>query len=237
MRRFVICSLLYGGEEFGWLHQRCLKSIAAALPAQDMEWRIGLNDMTAASTHMLLADLQQTLGERIRLFSGENVGKYPRMREMLADTTRKFVMWFDDDSFLRPELAVPGAAAWWLDRIVELQYKTPGILGAIYRRRWTPARLEWFKAQPGYCGREMDQQFEKFVTGGWWVAPRTWLQKLNWPPAELHHNGGDCLLGSLTLQNGGALISFRHGVAINADADGRESKARRRGLNTKPLGD
>lgn len=237
MHRFTVCVLLYGDDTHAWLHRRCLESIMCALPLQDLELRVGLNDVTASATRLYLSSISDQLGGCLQVFSGENIGKYPRLAQMLQTVTRPYVMWFDDDSYLRPDLYVPGAGQAWLNRIAELQASRPGVLGAIYRRKWRPKRLQWFQSLPGYKGKPVDPQFERFVTGGWWVAPVAMLRELAWPPPELHHNGGDCLLGGLAVQAGYSLIDFRHGVAINADAHGNESKAPRRGLNTKSLGD
>jgi hypothetical protein len=238
MRRFSICVLLYGDDQHAWLHTRCLESIVSSLPLDDMELRIGLNAVTSQATWNRVNELAAHLGpERVRLFAGENIGKYPRMREMFATITRPYVAWWDDDSYLLPELRIPGAGQAWLNRIAELLRSKPGVLGAVYRRRWRAQHKAWLQQQPGYRGVPLDPLYEKFVTGGWWVAPVAMLRELAWPPLELHHNGGDRLLGSLALQHQYSLIPFRHGVAINADADGRESQAPRRGLNTKPLGD
>lgn len=234
VHRFSICVLLYGGDEFGWLHRRCLESLLCTLPGQAAEVRIGLNAVTSAAWTELLPRLTAHF-DSVQVFAGENVGKYPRMREMLQTATREYVVWYDDDTFNRAELI--GCAQAWLDEIAGLLTKRPGVLGALYRKRWTPGRREWLQQQPGYRGRPVDPKYERFITGGWWVSQLAILRALDWPRAELYHNGGDRLLGSLMLQNNYELVPFRRGVAINADQDGNESKAPRRGISMRGLGD
>jgi hypothetical protein len=239
MDRFTICVLLYGSDEHGWLHQRCLESLINVLPREAAEIRIGLNDVTSEVSVGLISRLITTF-DSVRIFGGPNIGKYPRMREMLEDANREFVMWFDDDSFLKPELGSSSGLSpvWaWLDEIALSLHRRPGVLGARYRQRWAAGRQDWLKQHPKYRGVPLDPNYEQFITGGWWVAPLSVLRTLDWPGEALYHNGGDRLLGSLALQNGFELVPFRRGVAINADRLGRESRAPRRGINTRGLGD
>lgn len=234
MDRFTICVLLYGGDEYAWLHNRCLESLMTELPREGAEFRIGLNDMTCVSTSMLMGQFQQHFGDaNVIVYGNDNIGKYPRMREMLTYADRPYVMWFDDDSYLKPGEC--GKA--WLDEICRLQEATPGVLGSVYRQRWRPQRVDWIERHPKFRGKPLDPENEIFVTGGWWVAPLAMLRELDWPQKELYHNGGDRLLGTLATQNGYRLIQFNKGVAINADAAGLESKAVRRGISTRGLGD
>lgn len=236
MDRFTICVLLYGGDEYAWLHSRCLESLMDGLPRHGADFRIGLHDMTSLSTVMLLNRFRDYFGDlRVTTYGAENIGKYPRMRQMLADVDdcRPYVMWFDDDSYLKSG----ECGRDWLDQICRLQEEGPGVLGSIYRQRLRPTRRAWLEAHPKFRGKPLDPEQEYFVTGGWWVAPIAMLRELDWPQKELYHNGGDRLLGTLATQNGYRLIQFNKGVAINADAGGLESKASRRGISTKGLGD
>lgn len=234
MHRFSICALLYGGQEYAWLHDRCLTSFMSVLPRENAEIRIGMNEVTADSTHVLVEKLTEHFGN-VQIFAGGNIGKYPRMSHMFSTIDRPYMMWFDDDSFLKPELIGQGQA--WLDKIVQLQEKTPGILGATYNQHWTGRHRRWVMSHPLYKGVPLHPTHEQFITGGWWVAPMQTLRMLAWPNMDLYHNGGDRMLGWVARQNRVPLLRFFEGVAINADASGAESTAPRRGLNTKGLGD
>jgi hypothetical protein len=62
------------------------------------------------------------------------------------------------------------------------------------------------------------------------------IQQYDYPFPEIIQCGGDTAMGELIRQQNLRLNSFRDGVRINADEDGRESKAPRRGVvSDKPV--
>ena len=67
------------------------------------------------------------------------------------------------------------------------------------------------------------------------MLERDFARKHDWPIPQLHHRGGDTLLGALIHQQGCAVARFNKDVWINADEAGRPSKARRRGMDAAPL--
>jgi hypothetical protein len=235
LTQFSICVLLYGGDEHATLHARCLTSLMCGLPREGVELRLGLNQVTSQATRMLIDRLVTHFGEaNVRIFDGGNIGKYRRMREMFCDIARPYVMWFDDDSYLKPG---GGSEAWLADIASRMAAADAGVLGGVYRQQLSPIRRSWLERHPGYRGILLGTKYEYFVTGGWWVAQTALLRELDYPEAALHHNGGDRLLGTLVTQAGRKLIDFRDCVAINANQFGDESTAPRRGLNMKGLGD
>ncbi len=62
------------------------------------------------------------------------------------------------------------------------------------------------------------------------------LQRFHWPVPDLLHRGADMMLGELCGQQGLRMQSFHEGGAINADAEGRESKAPHRGFDSPLVG-
>jgi hypothetical protein len=66
------------------------------------------------------------------------------------------------------------------------------------------------------------------------VVPLELIRRCGWPEAGLRHAGGDITLGALLQQHGLAPEQFRVGLMINADAQGRESAAGRRGVDEAP---
>ena len=153
---------------------------------------------------------------------------------MFQTVDRPYVMWFDDDSFLQPEAGDPT----WLDSIdSRLREPDVGMLGGVYHQRLKEQRRQWLERHPKYRGMPLHPMYEYFVTGGWWTAKMDLLRELEWPQTDLYHNGGDRLLGTLMTQAGYRLSDYRRGVAINADAQGVESAAPRRGIRSKGLGD
>ena len=236
---FTICVLLYGDHRI--LAQRCLSSITNNIPREALNLRVGLNavsDATRAFVDELIQN-NQLLPENV-YDEVANIKKYPMMRKMLWDPENPietpFVMWFDDDSYL--DYTGPN----WLEE-VDAALSTggrPHMLGSIYSQRFSGNQADWLKAQPWYTGREFERKNNRdifrFATGGWWCVSTEVLRKWNWPDPAIVHRGGDCALGELLRQQGLRLQQFRKGVRINADASGRESKARRRGHDEKPVG-
>jgi hypothetical protein len=148
------------------------------------------------------------------------------VHEYRGDATH--LMWFDDDTCLMPGTQ----AASWLQSVALRASGTEGSLGSVYSQRLTGRQKEWIRRQPWYAGREIPDDVV-FNTGGWVVVPLAVLRRWDWPGPELHHNGGDMVLGELLHQQGLPVEQFRVGLAINADAQLRESAALRRGF-TEP---
>lgn len=144
-----------------------------------------------------------------------------------------FVMWFDDDSYLK----TPTAS--WL-RDVYGKMRDCDVMGSVYRSE-VGDRLDWMRNQSWWKGKELNINAKgnyiiEFATGGWWVARTSVLRELNFPPEELRHNGGDSLLGAMMYQSGLKLKHDRCDVAINADEAGNESRSIRRGYSENPIG-
>lgn len=157
-----------------------------------------------------------------------NPGKYPIMRQLLRLDPKpaKWVMWFDDDSYVLDP--VDG----WL-ALLSSRLPRCGVLGSRYKIRQRGLQWQWIQSQPWYTGKQVGpDHVYNFVTGGWWVACSHFLDKWGYPWPQLHHNGGDSILGELCRQQGANIVHFRHGVAINADDNGKESAAPRRGIST-----
>lgn len=235
---FSLNVLLYG--DHADLAGRCLGSLLAALdPARVADVRVGQNAVSAA-TAIRARDFAAACAARgvpATLYAeegGRNVLKYPLMRRMFYDPARPAaagrVVWFDDDSFVRPE----AAAGWWASLDAAwADAARPAVMGALYRPTyaWTPAERAAIVSQRWFGGVTLDEK-PVFATGGFWAADYAFLAKWDYPDRALRHNGGDVLLGEICRQQRRKVAEFRRGVAINADAAGRESKAPRRGATT-----
>jgi len=228
---FSVNVLLYGS--YTWLAKRCLSSIV--VPGTEdfiAELRIGLNAV-CPETRQYVADLMQTAPYPVYVYEPEgrvNALKYPLMRKMFYDPARpiptKHVMWFDDDSFVRcPEF--------WQDIAEEVNNTDSPLIGSVYRPGffWSKDEVALFKEQPWFTGIDCSSK-PKFITGGWWVADLNFLAKFDYPFRVLLHNGGDTIMGEVLRQQGKVPHHYQRGVAINADEQGRESNAKRRGVTT-----
>lgn len=233
--KFTICVLLYGDN--ATLADRCLRSIAETVKADDLNLRVGLNEVTPQVAQWV----RSWIPEECIWESPTNMHKYPLMRQMIhgiKPVTTEYTMWFDDDSYLdghRLTVASDNTPYWLRD--VEHMMVNSDMLGSIYTQNWQGRQHEWVRSQPWYDGKDpADRPKARFATGGWWTIRTELLYKYNYPWPELDHRGGDQMLGEMCYQQELRLNQYKRGVRINADTAGRESKAPRRGFDQKPIG-
>jgi hypothetical protein len=219
--KFLVLALFYGDHPA--LAQRCGETLRRLGNTGQVDLRVGLNEVAPCS-RAILANLLPG----VPMESTEpQIYKYPMMRKLLegyaGDATH--MMWFDDDSCLLPHVD----ARRWLAAVGTRAAQTEGTLGSLYERAPTEAQSAWIARQPWYRGLAIPQQI-LFNTGGWITVPLALMRRWGWPGPDLLHNGGDVTLGALLHQQGLAPEQFRVGLAINADAQLRESAAPRRGF-------
>ena len=238
----TVCGLFYG--DHGFYAHRCLGSLEANLSSGRpfvQEIRLGLNEVSRGVSDYIMGWAEEAairFALPILVYRSEvNVCKYPLMRKLFHASAQPvrtpLVMWFDDDAYLEPRFA-------WRQMLEFAADKD--MIGHVYYWFIQGQQYEWVKRQPWYNpalrepltyrGKEVFQ----FAQGSWWVARMAMLRKYDWPIPELRHCGGDSMLGELIRQQGLKLGHFRHGVHVNADEDGRDSKAKRRGHSEPPLG-
>jgi len=219
--KFLVLALFYGDHPA--LAQRCGETLRRLWNTGRVDLRIGLNEVSERSRAILQQLLPGVEAESAR----PQIYKYPMMRRLLqgyaGDATH--MMWFDDDSCLRP--AIDARA--WLAAVAARAAQANGTLGSLYQQALTPPQREWVARQAWYTGREVASEIV-FNTGGWTVVPLDLMRRCDWPGTELLHNGGDLTLGALLHQQGLQPEQFRVGLAINADEQLRESAAGRRGF-------
>lgn len=222
--KFLVLALFYGDHP--QLARRCATSLRALWNTGRVDMRLGLNEASART----VAVLDELLPGVPRTVCKPQIYKHPMMRRLVREYRGEatHMMWFDDDSCLLPGLDV----AAWLRTVSARAGQARGSLGSLYTQRLTEAQRQWVREQSWFTGREVPQEM-LFNTGGWVVVPLDLMRRHDWPDAGLRHAGGDISLGALLHQQGLAPEPFRVGLAINADADLRESAAPRRGV-TEP---
>ncbi|MCG2594646.1 hypothetical protein LZ009_17855 [Ramlibacter sp. XY19] len=228
MVKFLVLALFYGDHPE--LAQRCGATLRALWNTGRVDLRIGLNEVSPRTR----AVLDRLLPGVDAIAADPQIYKYPMMRKLIAtyagDATH--MMWFDDDSCLLPGVD----ARAWLAAVTQRTAQVKGSLGSIYRQRVTPAQRQWLLRQPWAGARPLPEEIE-FNTGGWKVVPLALMRRFDYPPPGMLHGGGDLTLGALLQQQGLAPEQFRAGLAINADAQLRESAAQRRGVTEAPHGE
>jgi hypothetical protein len=233
--KFTVCALMYG--DFPHRAERCLRPLRPLMDAGLIELRVGCNAVSDRTMEVVMSMAPHGQNAAFHVVNhAENILKYPMMRRLFGlegglpriELTNR-VMWFDDDSYIKD----PDPAR-WLDRVEE-KMQGADMIGSLYRIGLTHSQRKWIADQPWFTGKPIPN-VATFATGGWWVLPAPIVYQYNWPVPELKHRGGDVMLGQLCLQNGLRLVKFNEGVAINADAEGRESKSPRRGYDEDPIG-
>ena len=227
--KFTVCVLLYG--DYPQLASRCLQSLVDVIGVDELNIRVGMNQVSPAIREWVQAWLPS---ERVFL-SEDDARKYPMMRRMFygdAPIETPYTMWFDDDSYL---VRQAGAGPWL--QMVEQAMVNADLIGSIYKMGFQGDQKEFIRRQPWYTGKDPTQRKSfRFATGGWWTARTDILRKYDYPWPDLGHNGGDVMLGELCLQQNLRLRHFNTGVKINADDNGKESASKRRGLSNRPYG-
>lgn len=233
---YTVFALFYG--DYPDLAQRCLDSLKC-LPHGVAELRIGLNEVPEESrTHDVVRSMvdNRHLEERNIYESSENICKYPMMRRMFHDPDNlvetPYIMWFDDDSFLRTDERSNYES--WFEELSSY-LRSAAMVGAIYKLGVTGNQRAYIEDQPWYNGKPVEDKFT-FITGGWWAIRSEIITDFEWPLPDLVHRGGDTLLGELLRQHDHSIKHFTRNVAINADEQGNQCKAKRRGFDSSPIG-
>lgn len=232
----LVCVLCYGDHL--QMIRRCISSIRHHTDHSGTvsQLRIGMNAVTQDVREYIVGEARGSKTP-VLLFSeadNQNVGKYPLMRQMLrhGKPAARDVMWFDDDSFIKVE-----APRNFMESI-STYANDAELVGSIYslRSTWNGNQRAVIARQPWYTGKPWPEGYRvRFATGGWWTARLRMLLDHDYPFPDMHHNGGDAILGELIYQQGYRLFQHNSYVGINADEHQRESRAPRRGLDTKPL--
>lgn len=242
----TLCILLFG--DYPDLANRCLESISRRLfSGTDIihEIKLGLNQISLATQHIVYGFECSVDNHGIPLTEYRcpvNAYKYPLMRRMFHDAERplsEWTMWFDDDSYFdfSPELN------WWRHLQRRAEIDKVDMLGKIYWQAMIPSQWQWIRRQkwfnpdvgkPKPFPRFRNAPSYRFATGGWWTARSKIFTDNDWPTPELKLHGGDSMLGELCRHKGYNLVDFEFGVRINADAQGRHSKAPGRGGSLHP---
>lgn len=246
--------LCYGDHR--WLAERCLQSIRQSLLSTKREEvsksildiRIGLNAVSPTTERFIYEWASSVIDELdlpIHFYVPErNVGKYPLMRRMFHDPEHPlpgWVMWFDDDSFIRPaaySCFFPNTLGWCRAASADVV-----MLGETWYRRFEGNQRAFFATRPWWTGEPILRRHPKFsgrvpfIQGAFWVLNSRVVRDFDWPMKELHHCGGDMALGLLLDQQRlQTAPSSQDAVAVNADIEGVRSAAERRGIHQQLVG-
>jgi len=234
----AVCVLLYG--DYKNLAVRCIESIRRAKWHDSVNIIIGMNAV-GDCTREYIYDLYGNYTKATVFDSQQNIRKYPMMRHMFYDAEcgalkSDVVMWFDDDSYLKPGGRSQQAA--WLDDCCNDLRTRGDMFGGKYVRAWQGQQKQWVRQQRWFNPAvDMNTKHLSFITGGWWYANSSMLRAADYPWRSLSHNGGDSMFGEMCRHAGYRQVAYTGSdIAINADASGMESKAKRRGVSEPEIG-
>jgi len=208
--------LCYG--DYPQLAKRCLTSIAEhARPGSVAEVIVICNVVSPATLAVIEEIRSQSLQVPSRVvIRTENPRKYPAMREVFHGTPQiatQYVMWFDDDSCIRP-----GFAGSFFDYMAGQLNQGPSLfVGQPWRWPLSAAQQQWIPTQPWYCGRPI-KRMVTFGQGAWWIMAMSLIRDVDWPPENFEHSGGDVMTGVMLDQREIPILRLgSHFVAINAN--------------------
>jgi GT2 family glycosyltransferase len=223
----TICVVCYGPHTA--LAERFLASLYHHTDPALFTLRAGLNEVVPA-TSALFDDYAARYGNVELYVEQTNIFKAPLMRRMFTETplTSKWVIWFDDDSYVtQPD---------WLMRLALKMQAQPNITqwGQTYALWRTDEAMRefisqgrWYRDLPLMRGVDMDgnEAYEfRFATGGFWAMLTDAIRQLDWPEERIIQANDDFLLGEALRQNGHEIGFYEYGIAINA-ADRRNAEA------------
>jgi hypothetical protein len=228
-----VCILFYGADNYcDDLGRRVLNTSKRQLAEGNVEFRFGLNAVGSRRSAYLCAMAEDYFNDALVVESAENIYKYPLMRRMFqaAPLQAPLTMWFDDNSYLDPEMDV----GVWIER-VEKHMQYCDMIGSVYTQGLVGNQAEWIRAQPWYTGKNPGP-YVKYAAGGWWAAQTDLLTRFDWPAQDIKHHGGDVMLGELIHQQDLQLCHFRDHVMIQTNDSGVEAATVRRGIPGNPVG-
>lgn len=215
--KVTICVCCFG-EEHHNLHRRCLNSIVHSVPPSRMDLRIIANQVGLQSTNYF-----NSLPVTKIYQDYKNRRKYPAMRQVFWDSKQpidtNFVIWFDDDSYVRNEV--------WLSILAQTiaaqkpQERVGMYGGLMYHplQRRSPEqdpRL-WFRNAPWFRNKDFRNQQGRgvpngdkihFCVGGFWCLSVEAMRACQIPDTRLNHNGGDICIGEQLWQGGFKMKQF-----------------------------
>lgn len=226
------CVLTYG--DHAPLVRRAVESILRHCPRELCRLVVGANAPSAETLEYLRSE---TAIDRL-IVSPTNINKCPMMRRMFEGIDTEFIWWFDDDSHVKddralPELleiarAAPASTAMWGSVFCctdERDFSHGADVAGFVRS------ASWYRGKPPPGYAEPAARWV-FATGGCWLIRTRVVRALDWPDPRLIKRADDVLLAEAIRQQGWSLQDVGGiGVEINTaprrgEGEDRETMAR-----------
>lgn len=249
-----ICVLTHG--DYPDLVQTTLDSIARHCQRADYQLIVGGNAVGPATQAYLQA--RRATGDIDQLIlSPVNLNKCPMMRQMFALVEAPLIWWFDDDSFITDDDALPARLRIAAEAPAqEVQWGHMFFFGHENDFNYGHDVRAWVKAAPWYRGLEPpgwepggkgETNFEGrgcgdgrwfFITGGNWLIRTAAIQALDWPDTRLIKRNDDVFLTEAIRQQGWTARDIGpRGVAINTQprrGEGEDAQTMQQQMDADP---
>jgi hypothetical protein len=127
-----------------------------------------------------------------------NINKDPMFRMLLDLVDTEYMIWFDDDSYIRKP-------NWDQTLNEQIQNHPVDVLGFPHVNGRNALYIDFLKSRSWYKGIKHPTQPSTcfFPVGGLWVGRCEYLRKYDYPDRNMIKRNGDMLLGDLLLQTSG----------------------------------
>jgi GT2 family glycosyltransferase len=230
----TICVLTF--SDYPHLARRVLDSIRRHCQRSDYRLVVGANAVSSATLQLLQS--RYSAGEIDQLIVSEtNLNKCPMMGKMFPEVGTEFIWWFDDDSCITDNCALPrwletarasppstvqwGAQAWCdtTAGFTDLDDAVAFVRSASWYRGlpppfWHPGG----KGEFNFQGLGIGDGRWLFIVGGCFMIRTTAVRQMGWPDRRLSFLGEDVFLGEAIRQQGWSLGNLgTPGVALNTE--------------------
>ncbi len=170
---------------------------------------VGANECCHATLSELRRGMDDGLIDTL-IESRHNLNKDPMMRLLIEVTETPYLLWMDDDSWLKPGWAP--AFERFLEEEESLSEKPLDVAGSVcVMNRWD-GYTDIVRARPWWRGEERIPEHQKeqaaFPQGGLVLARTAFLRAHNFPDRGMVKRLDDALLGDLIHQAGGRMAHF-----------------------------
>jgi len=209
---------------------RCLTSITDNTDRDLYNLHIGCNNLSTRAMELVdgLVDRYgavKYIGEPAMSAYGKTVyPKYPVMKKIYRKTESEWVVWFDDDSYVRETD--------WLERLEETINANPladqfgNQLYYAFPANQEKILLDWIQSAAWYnTKRNFKFKYSQlsgekvisvpFIHGAFYAINRKAIKACDIPDGRLFHNNGDWTTGLALFLNSFSISNFTHGIVMD----------------------
>ncbi len=207
MKKLSVLIGCYG--DYAHLTLRAVSSVIGEARVKEFcDIHVGANECCETTLRELRKGADAGLIDTL-IESRPNINKDPMMRLLIGVTETPYVLWMDDDSWLKPGWAAA------FEKFLEGEPapdKPVDVAGAIFvMNRWD-GYADLLRARPWWRGEDRIPEHQKqqaaFPLGGLFLARTAFLRAHNFPDRGMVKRLDDVLLGDLITQAGGHMTPF-----------------------------